>query len=304
MKNRKQTCLLAMATAFQLTIATTAWCQQQINVHGTCIILASNNGNMALAADSAISAYDQDGRYVGHSLGCKPWFPNKVTIAATSGQFRFGPPITGLDADLSALLLMGKVSSSSLPNEVDTALINWGAQITDYLQKNPQYVTKKDGELASLSVGFRHESINYIYKQRITSHDRHVMVEPVRFEAADDGIALLLSGSCRNYIRGGGGERAIEISPAEAVRLNNLASYIKSDQMTSVDQLGQTIVNYEQALIEISMNHPTDPNNKEEIGPPIQLATLPKDSSNWISSFSSPCSATTEQPKPHKKQSK
>jgi hypothetical protein len=270
-----------------------ALCQQkEVEAHGTCAIFISNARNMAFVVDSALTETNNSGEVTGHGLACKTWLPSSKIVAVTTGLFKDGPMFTGWDSQAKAKVWLRKLSADPTVYEIDTALRGWSRQLLEYLTGHPQIARlQKEGEIASLVVGFNVGSINHIFRERVIAHEGRALrdeSESLRHAVPPQGDDLVYAGSCRNYI-GVHGVHGIQISESEMNHLNKLADYMKSTRVNSAQQLGMMAVEYEQALISINRNNVKNPANIDAIGPPIQLATLPLGSNEWTVSFVAPC---------------
>jgi hypothetical protein len=258
--------------------------------YGTCAIFVSNGRDMAMVVDSVLTEKSVLTTPL-HSLVCKTWLPNANIIAVTTGLWNAGPWFTGWDAQSSGREWLYDLPLNPTIDDVNISLRGWSDQLLTFLKKHPQLVPQEEREIASLVVGFNVGKTNQIFRERVVSRkgkaERDENDSP-RQSIPRGASAFMYAGSCRDYIAVNG-QRGIQIAQADLDHLNKLAMDMRSAAIiSSAQQLGDLLRNYEQVLIDINNRYAASM-NIDNIGPPIQLATLPFGSDRWVTSFAEPC---------------
>jgi len=276
-------------------IPVTPLLSQNISVSkgGTCAVFLQNGGNLAFAIDSAVTNSINGVRTNEKELACKIWLPASSIVAATTGLLSTGPFITGWNALSSGRAWMRSLPPEPTEQQIDDAIRGWGDHLMNYLAIHP--IRREDGEIASIIVVFRSHDRSFAYKERIVEHEGKVIRDDgqsVRWTLPEKGFARLYSGSCRNFIKGGG-QRVVQLTQSESVSLDNIGNLSGSIQITSAEQLGELALRFEHLFTALTKSHATDPATGDDVGPPFQLATLPEGSEKWTTTFSSPCDSSS-----------
>jgi hypothetical protein len=279
-----------LVLAILLILTPIVQCQQADETSGgTCAVFLQKGKNLALVIDSAVTTFEGGVRLDRTKLACKVWLPNPGIVAATTGILDTGHSSTSWNSTATGRSWLRELPSNPTESQVNVALRGWGEQLMRYLATHP--IQHGNGEIASLVVGFRAGGKSHVFRERIAKYDGKIVrddEESVRWVLNDGGASRLYTGSCRNFIPIDG-HRPIEITRSESNALDGLGDESSNPQITSADQLGDLAIRFEELFSQISKNHATTPNSGDEIGPPFQLAVLPADSSEWITSFRDPC---------------
>ncbi len=258
---------------------------------GTCAIFLSNDGNLALVIDSALTTAIGDVRVKSGELTCKVWLPAPTIVAATSGLFSAGPFITGWNANFTGRRWLKTLPKNPTESQVDVALRGWGQQLINFSVRNPKAIQSNDGEVASLIVAFKSNGTPYFFRERIVRYRGEVIrddADSIRQPLEAVHSTIFYSGSCRNFVAVHG-HRTVEVTDSEAASLSRIGIEARSGDISSAQHLGDIAMKLELQLSKINKEHASDIVALDDIGPPYQQAILPKDSTEWITKFTDPC---------------
>jgi hypothetical protein len=260
--------------------------------HGTCAIAVQNGKNVAFIIDSSVivNSVGLFGPLPSKKiLECKVWAPMPNMLVSSTGLTESTRP--KWNSQESGRRWLSTVSLKSTLADVDGAMQGWGQELIDVLKLDPSATLRPNGEIASLFVIFRLGGRSHFYKERIAQYQGSAVrdnLESVRLDLPEIAYVHLTSGSCRSFVKVNGWPPTIKPTDSEKETLEKLANDMLAPNITA-EQLNKSVLLYEENFATLSNNHAVSDEEKDQIGPPYQIARFSDEESAWLTNFKDPC---------------